>query len=433
MRSFFIQTFGCQMNEYDSERIAGRLEGLGFIAGTDIFSSDLVVLNTCSVRAKPEQKTASLLGKLRRNRDKTGLPQAVGVMGCMAQDKGAELIKRFKNVDFVLGTDRIERLNDLIKEIGGGKKFIDTAQGGEFFVEQFGRKKGVTAKITIMKGCNNFCSYCIVPYVRGRETCRNKADIISEAERLIESGVKDITLLGQNVNSYISEDGRSFPDLLAETAAISKGVRIRFVTSHPKDFNERLAEVIKEHKNICPLIHIPLQSGSDRILKVMNRGYTADSYLDKLRKAAEITPSLRFSTDIIVGFPGESEADFLKTAEVFREVEYETAYIFNYSPRSGTRAYKLPDEIPLKEKTRRLEYLLSIQEEITEKRYKAALGETVQVLAESVSKKDPFQLSGRTEYNRVVNFKAEKASPGDMVKVRITEVKKNTLSGRSDY
>jgi tRNA-2-methylthio-N6-dimethylallyladenosine synthase len=244
--------------------------------------------------------------------------------------------------------------------------------------------------------------------------------------------VKDITLLGQNVNSYISKDGERFPELLASVAALSENARIRFVTSHPKDFSERLAEVIKEHKNICPLIHLPLQSGSDKILKLMNRGYTVDAYLDKLRRAAEITPALRFSTDIIVGFPGESEADFLKTAEVFQKAEYEAAFIFNYSPRSGTNAYKLPDDIPLAEKTRRLEHLLAIQEEITGKRYQSAVGETVRVLAESISKKDPSQLSGRTEYNRVVNFKAAGGiAVGDMVQVRITEVKKNTLTGES--
>jgi tRNA-2-methylthio-N6-dimethylallyladenosine synthase len=429
MKSFFIQTFGCQMNEYDSERIADRLESLGLVAGHDIFSSDLAVLNTCSVRAKPEQKTASLLGKLRRNRDKIGLPLAVGVMGCMAQDKGGELIRRFRNVDFVLGTDRIERLELVLEEIAAGKKYVDTAQGGVFFVEPFARKKAIAAKITIMKGCNNFCSYCVVPYVRGREVCRNKDEIINEAKVLIESGIKDITLLGQNVNSYISEDGLRFAELLAETAKLSEDVRIRFVTSHPKDFSERLAEVIKEHKNICPLIHLPLQSGSDRILRLMNRGYTAAEYLDKLRRAKEIAPNLRFSTDIIVGFPGESEADFLKTEEIFRRTEYENAFIFNYSPRSGTNAYKLPDDIPLNEKTGRLEHLLAIQDGITESRYKKMLGETADILAEAVSKKSGDCLTGRTEYNRVVNFRGDGAAVGDMVKVRITEVKKNTLTG----
>jgi tRNA-2-methylthio-N6-dimethylallyladenosine synthase len=417
------------MNEYDSERITSRLESLGLSPSPDIFSSELVVLNTCSVRAKPEQKTASLLGKLRRNRDKTGLPLAVGVMGCMAQDKGRELIRRFKNVDFVLGTDRIDCLESVLKEISSGKKYTDTKQGGEFLVKPFVRKKTVAAKITIMKGCNNFCSYCVVPYVRGREVCRDKDEIINEAEMLIASGVKDITLLGQNVNSYTSGDGLRFADLLAETAKLSEDVRIRFVTSHPKDFSERLAEVIKEHKNICPLIHLPLQSGSDRILRLMNRGYTAEEYLNKLRRAKEIAPNLRFSTDIIVGFPGESEADFLKTEEVFRRTEYENAFIFNYSPRSGTNACKLPDDIPLKEKTARLEHLLAIQDGITESRYKKMLGETARVLAEAVSKKSGDCLTGRTEYNRVVNFRADGAGIGDMVKVRITEVKKNTLIG----
>ncbi|MDR2105369.1 MAG: radical SAM protein, partial [Deferribacteraceae bacterium] len=235
---------------------------------------------------------------------------------------------------------------------------------------------------------------------------------------------------GQNVNSYISEDGLRFPELLAQTAALSEKVRIRFVTSHPKDFSERLAEVIKEHGNICPLVHLPLQSGSDRILKLMNRGYTVHSYLEKLEKAVKIAPSLRFSTDIIVGFPGESEADFLKTAEIFQQTEYETAFIFNYSPRSGANAYKLPDDIPMSEKKSRLAHLLSIQEAVTEKRYSSIIGETVQVLVESPSKKDASQLSGRTEYNRVVNFKAA-LELGDMATLRITGVKKNTLIGES--
>jgi tRNA-2-methylthio-N6-dimethylallyladenosine synthase len=416
------------MNEYDSERIAAMLESKGFLPAISDSAADIVILNTCSVRERPQHKVESFIGQLRKSTKRFGKPQKVGIMGCVAQQMGQAFLKRFSNVDFVLGTDRLSRLPEVLELISAGERIadIDTLKS-EFSISPFKHKRGISSSVTVMKGCDNFCSYCIVPYVRGRETSRSPIEILDEIKNLTDMGVRDITLLGQNVNSYSS---LPFAELLSRAAQVEGVLRLRFMTSHPKDLSMDIVHAMAEHKNICRYIHLPLQSGSNRILELMNRRYTWEGYYDKILQAKAIIPELIFSSDFIVGFPGESEADFEDTLSAVRTMRYESIYAFNYSVRPGTAAEKLADDLPLVDKTARLNRLQTLQEELSLERYNAMLGKSVSVLVEGVSKRDDGAYTGRTVHSRIMNFTSETpVEVGTEIDVEITEVKRNTLYG----
>ena len=421
------------MNEYDSERIAAVLEENGFLpaAGDD---ADVVILNTCSVREKPQHKVDSAIGRLRLSKERTGKPQLIGIMGCVAQQEGRTILEHFPCVDFVLGTDAAATLGEVLTSVSKGERIADTAFSEDgFSLLPFERQKSLQAYVSIMKGCNNFCSYCIVPYVRGREKSRGTEEVKSEIRRLIDSGTKEITLLGQNVNSYGTglSDGKDFPTLLAEIAKIPGLLRLRFVTSHPKDFSDELVAIMAKHKNICPYIHLPLQSGSDAVLNRMKRGYTASAYFEKIEAARKIIPNLAFSSDFILGFPGETDEDFEKTCEALKRVRYESIFAFNYSVRPGTKAAELKDDVPKSVKTARLERLIALQEEISSAHYNVLIGQKLSVLVEGISKRDALVYTGRTLTGRIMNFTAAlPPETGREVEVILTEAKRNTLFGK---
>ncbi len=435
MRSYFIQTFGCQMNEYDSERIAATLESRGMLPAASPADAELVILNTCSVREKPQHKVESYVGKLHQNQRRAGLPLKIGIMGCVAQQEGDKFLKRFPYVNFVLGTDNLGALPSVLDDIAAGRRIseISVNKEGVFHIAPFERRNAITASVTIMKGCDNFCSYCIVPYVRGREMSRTPSEIIGEVKRAVDAGVREITLLGQNVNSYgkgLSEK-TDFAGLLRSVAEIDGVLRLRFVTSHPKDFSVGIVETMANHTNICPYIHLPLQSGSDTILKKMNRGYTWAEYRDNVLRAKEIVPGLLFSSDFILGFSGETEDDFERTFNAVREMKYEVIFAFNYSPRPGTKAEAFDDNIPPDVKTARLQRLIDEQERIIADRYTALLGHKLKVLTEGVSKRGGEVYTGRTEHNRVMNFTSDSpVTIGAVAEVTLTEVKRNSLFGK---
>ncbi len=415
------------MNEYDSGRIAYILEQKGFLEAIDPMQAELVILNTCSVREKPEHKVDSLVGKLSKDQRLKGLPAKIGVMGCVAQQEGVRLLKRFTGIDFVLGTDRLEMLDHVLDAVYAGERVADTGWNkDDFTISRFEQKKSISSQLTIMKGCENFCSYCIVPFVRGKERSRTADEILGEVRSLVGGGVRELTLLGQNVNSY----AYGFSDLLKSVAQVDGLLRLRFVTSHPKDFSMDIVKVMADYPNICPLIHLPLQSGSDRVLKAMNRGYTWEQYYNNIMAAKEIIPGLRFSSDFIVGFPGETEEDYLKTVDVLKKMDYESCFIFNYSPRPGTAAEMLDDDVPLDVKGARLNGLVRLQESISERRYTSILGEKLEILVEGPSKKGDGVYTGRTVYNKIINFTSDKElSAGTLCGVTLTEVKRNTLYG----
>ncbi|MDK2791679.1 MAG: tRNA-2-methylthio-N6-dimethylallyladenosine synthase [Deferribacteres bacterium] len=428
MGKVYIRTFGCQMNTYDSERIASIFNEMGFSYTENPEEADFAVINTCSVREKPQQKVKSEIGRLKRV---NGIK--IGVCGCVAQQEGEKFLDNFKDVSFVFGTDAIGRLYEIIDLVQKGQRVCDTSTNeGEISIPSFSRETSVSAFVTIMKGCDNFCSYCIVPYVRGREKSRKAEEIIREINYLVENGVREITLLGQNVNSYGKnlDENINFPKLLYMVNDIKEVKRIRFVTSHPKDFSDELIEAMIENEKVMPYLHLPLQAGSDNILKKMNRKYSYGEYLEKVAKAKERIPGLALSSDFIVGFPGETDADFEDTLRAIEEIEYETIFAFKYSPRPKTKAFNLEDNIPDDIKSSRLDALLKKQEKITRKLMKKYLGQICEVLVEGMSKKDDSIYSGRNPQNRIVNFKSDKnIKTGDLVSVKIMEAKKNSLFG----
>jgi tRNA-2-methylthio-N6-dimethylallyladenosine synthase len=419
------------MNEYDSERTAFILERRGLAPAEDILKADLVVINTCSVRAKPQHKVVSLLGKLRKIDTENRIK--IGVIGCFAQQLGAKILKNHPNADFVLGTDQVDKLDEALERVSKGERVAFTeTEYEQFTIKNFRRKPLVSVYVSVMKGCNNYCSYCIVPYVRGREVSRSQSEIIAEISELVQFGTREVTLIGQNVNSY----GRSavcksaFPDILLKVAEIDGIRRVRFVTSHPKDFSSEMAKAIAANTKIAPMIHMPLQSASDSILKAMNRGYALSEYRDKIAMAEEIIPNVRFSSDFIVGFPGETLEDFEMTYAAIEEFDYESSFVFCYSPRPNTEAAELVDDVPFDEKCGRLKKLVALQDSLTERHYRHLIGNVFPVLADGFSKWDKNMLTGRTIHNRIMNFTSKNAiNAGEIAEVRLTEVKRNTLLG----
>ncbi len=433
IKKVYIRTFGCQMNEYDSQRILSIFEEMGYEETDDPSLADFAVINTCSVREKPKEKVKSEIGRLKRYK-KDNPDYKIAVAGCVAQEDGEAILKEQKSVDLVLGTDGIPKLYEAIKRVELGERLAITEfSSDDFTVPIFNRNSSVSAFVTIMKGCDNFCSYCIVPYVRGREKSRHYREIFDEVKYLVDNGIKEVTFLGQNVNSYgkTLDENINFAQFLYMATKIDGLNRIRFVTSHPKDFNKELVDLIASEEKICEYLHLPLQAGSDRILKAMNRGYTFEKYEEKVNYAKEKIRGLALSSDFIVGFPDESEDDFEKTLLALQRIEYETIFAFKYSPRSGTKAAKMDDNIPDVEKSLRLKKVLDLQQTITDKLLKQQVGEIQEILVEGKSKKDEKIYSGRNRRNRIVNFTSDKPlNCGDLVKVKITQSKKNSLFGK---
>lgn len=424
---------GCQMNEYNSDHLSRYLIRAGYIPVEKPESADVIMINTCSVRNKAEQKAYSLIGRMaslkRKNRD-----LILGLMGCVAQQEGAKLFKRFSELDLVMGPREIHRITELIERIANHREKltaveIDKQPSAAVMEQGYGSGK-VKAFVTIMEGCNNFCSYCIVPYVRGREASRPHAEIIREIEALTAQGIREILLLGQNVNSYFDKPGAGLdlPGLLKKLEAVSDLKRVRFTTSHPKDLSDELILCFKHIKNLCPHIHLPVQAGSDPILDLMNRGYTREKYFELVYKLREARSDMAITSDIIVGFPGESDQDFQMTMDLIQKIEFDNLFSFQYSDRKRTRAEKMEGKISDIEKSARLSLLQNLQKQITLKKNKALEGKQVEILIEGQSKKGN-QLSGRAPDNRLVNFMGNNNESGTLVKVTIKRSYINSLWG----
>ncbi|MBM4158749.1 MAG: tRNA (N6-isopentenyl adenosine(37)-C2)-methylthiotransferase MiaB [Ignavibacteria bacterium] len=430
-KKIYIETYGCQMNFSDTEIILGILDENGYEITEDVNSSDIIFLNTCSVRENAEKKIFKRLNELKKIKTRKK-DLIVGILGCTAERLKNDLLEKYDIVDLIIGPDEYRKVPALLKNRRetGEKGIAVVLSEMETYDDILPfRKNGVTAFISVMRGCNNFCSYCIVPFTRGRERSRNAGTIVREAEELVRSGVKDIWLLGQNVNSYRCE-GIDFPELLKIIAGKLPGVRIRFITSHPYDLSDKLLEIMAEHKNICKYIHLPLQSGSDKILKVMNRLYSAADYLRIIQRARNIMPDVGLSTDIICGFPGETDDDHKKTLDLLNEIKFDSAFTFAYSPRENTEAFELGDSIPSEIKSERLKEIIQLQRNISLEVHNKMLGKILNVLFESRSKRSDKQLMGRTDCNKSVIIEKGKYEIGDFLDVKIEKVNSATLFGK---
>lgn len=430
-----VQTYGCQQNEADSERIAGMLETMGYTIIADENIADVIIINTCAVREHAELKALSITGQFKHL--KTKKPSLlIGIGGCMvSQDHRKDDIKnKYPYVDFLFGTTMLYRLPEIMynKMVKSKRQFyIDHGDGNIAEGLPVKRASDFKAWVSIMNGCNNFCSYCIVPYVRGRERSRLPEDILAEVKEIVALGYKEITLLGQNVNSYGKdlEKGIDFSDLLSEICKIEGDFSVRFMTSHPKDASRKLIDTIAENPKIARQFHLPLQSGSDRVLKIMNRHYTKESYLELIKYMREKMPDIAITTDIIVGFPGETEEDFLETLDVLKKAEYDNIYSFIYSRRKGTPAAEMENQIDEKTKGERFQRLLDTQNKISNQKNQSYVGKTIEVLVEDFSKTDKSKLTGRNEKNRLVHFTGNESFIGKKVKVKVTSAETFSLMG----
>ena len=434
-KTYYIKTYGCQMNEHDSENIAALLEKLGFQRVDSYLKADLVLLNTCSIRENAHNKAFGMLGRLKHlKNEKKDL--IVGLCGCMAQEASVveRILKDYKFVNFVLGTHNMYQLPEVLDQA-----IVDNSMQIEVFSREGDLYEGLPvvransfkAYVNIIYGCNKFCTYCIVPYTRGRERSRRKEDILLEIDQLIQDGYKEITLLGQNVNAYGKDlyDDYNLGDLLEEIA-LKDIPRIRFMTSHPWDFTDKMIEVIGKYPNIMPSVHLPVQSGSSRILKLMGRRYTRESYLELFHKMKDMIPGVSISTDIIVGFPGEDEEDFLETMSLAKECQFDNAFTFIFSARDDTPACRLEDNTSLEEKEKRLQRLNEVVNEGFLNKHKQMIGKTVQVMVEGVSTKKN-QYYGYSETNQLINFSSQKKlKVGEIVPVIIEEAKTWSLDGK---
>ncbi len=425
MKKVYIETWGCQMNFHDSERMLGLLKEQGYQEVDDPREADLILFNTCSIREKAEQKFFSQLGRTKHIKKRNPYVK-IAVAGCIAQQRGENLKERAPYVDFVIGPQNITRVGEVL-EYDGGVFTEDNPRLADIDLPAI-RKSPVTAWVNIMYGCNNFCTYCIVPYTRGREQSRPVDSILKEIEELTHEGYKEVTLLGQNVNSYAGEV--SFPGLLRLINEIEGLERIRFVTSHPKDLGRELAEAIGDLDKVCEHIHLPLQSGSDRILRLMNRKYTYMDYLEKVRMLREAVPGIAITTDIIAGFPTETEQEHKATIRALKEIQFDGIFAFKFSPRPMTRAAEMDGQLPEPVRAERLKEILSLQDEITEKKNKALEGTIQEVLIEGSNQSDPHKLTGRTRTNKIVNIKIDEQIPaGTLLRVKITEAHRHSLDG----
>ena len=437
----YVETYGCQMNEHDSERMLRLLEEVSYSETKEPKEADLILINTCSVREKPEHKVYSALGRFKKLKEEKGT--IIGVAGCVAQQEGERLLDRIPYLDMVIGTHAIPGLPDLVQKVEGlGQRICETGfdANGEYLKAPLPQKPPVVGSIrlvkvksyvTIMQGCDRFCSFCIVPYVRGRERSRPSQEIIKEVKDLAEMGVKEVCLLGQNVNSYgkgLEEEIR-FPELLHRINEVNGIVRIRFTTSHPADLSEELIQALSDLPKLCEHIHLPFQSGSNRILKAMRRGYTIESYLEKIDRLKGVCPSIALTADVILGFPGEGEEDFKQTLDLMERVQFNDLYSFKFSPRKGTRAAQFQDRVEEKVKQDRLSVLQEIQKEITFKKNQDLEGRLEEVLVEGQSKQSDQDVTGRTRSNKIVNFEGDLSLVGELVPVRITKAYPHSLRG----
>lgn len=430
LRRFYIHTFGCQMNENDSERIAGLLINAGLENCSSIDESDLIIVNSCAVRKKSEEKLFSLLGRLSALKKKKKI--ILGVIGCVAQLYRQRLFTENRGIDFIAGPDNYSNLLDIISNSHEGKNSLTQRrrEWQEICPTTTLRKNKLSSYVTIMEGCNNFCSYCVVPFARGREKSRPMNFILNEIRELSKQGYKEIQLLGQNVNSYRDpETGADFVDLLEKVNDIP-GIRwIRFITSHPKNFTARIAKAMYSLDKVCCQLHLPAQSGSSKILKMMNRGYSRDDYLEIIQNLKQLMPDISLSTDIIVGYPGESDEDFKDTLSLVKTVRFTNIFSFCYSPRPGTKAARLKDDVPLKVKKKRLIELQSIQKNIQLEDNKVLIGKTMEVMLTGTSKKDNQVFCGRNEAFQVVNFCSAKEVINPFIQVKISDCGPYSLKG----
>jgi len=432
------------MNVYDSEKLVGILTAYGYDKTDDMGEADLVLCNTCSIRHKAEEKAFSFLGRFAK--EKKRRPHLITIMaGCVAQQEGEKAFSRVPHLDLVLGTQAFARLGTHLEALTSGKRqIVDTAESDVIFEampETTGDENQISKFVTIMQGCENFCTYCVVPYVRGRERSRDPKAIVEEIEILARSGIKEVTLLGQNVNSYGGEDSDiGFPQLLKMVSRIDGIQRIRFATSHPKDLSADLIQTMQDIDKVCSHLHLPVQSGSNKILKKMNRGYTRETYLSKIASLKEACPDMALSTDIIVGFPSETQENFMETMDLLGRVEFDSIFAFAYSDRSSAPAAKFPNQLEEKVKMERLNRLLEHQEIYTEKKNKALTGKSLKILVEGDSPKprdgfleeypDMKQMFGRSESNKIVHFPSNRAVIGDLVKIRIENAYPHSLWGQ---
>ena len=433
--TYCVVTYGCQMNAHDSEKLEGMLHEMGLEKAESRESADFVIFNTCCVRDNAQRRALGNVVWLKELK-KTRPELMVAVCGCMMQQKGMgeQILRQYPFVDLAFGTHNLYRFAQLmLQAVKSRRRVVEVVQDDEGSIPEdlpVLRSSPYHAYITIMYGCNNFCSYCIVPYVRGRERSRASARIIEEARQLKADGVKEIMLLGQNVNSYgLDVEGElSFAQLLAKLDEI--GIeRIRFMTSHPKDISDELIDVIANSKHICHALHLPVQHGNNRVLESMNRRYTREKYLARVEAIRSKIPDMSLTTDLIVGYPGETEEEFEDTCSLVQQVGYDSAFTFIYSPRIGTRAADMPDQIPEVDSSRRIQKLIAIQKENTRQNYAAYIGQVHSVLVDEASKRDEHQMAGKNQYNITVNFPGSKDMVGQIVKVKITSAGESTLRG----
>ncbi|MGK5595005.1 MAG: tRNA (N6-isopentenyl adenosine(37)-C2)-methylthiotransferase MiaB [Parachlamydiaceae bacterium] len=431
-KTFYVRTYGCQMNELDTEVMVGQLENRGLTKTEDETQADLLVFNTCSIRDLAERKVMGKLGKLGRTSQKNAI---IGVTGCMANAKKDSIFHKLPHVDFVLGTNNIHHLNDVLDEVlTTNKQIVRTDDHFEHELDYLSAKRDdkVKAYVSIIRGCDKYCTYCVVPYTRGQEVSRHPDHIVEECQKLVDNGYKEVTLLGQNVNSYGKDKEEwncLFHDLLYRLDRIKGLERVRFMTSHPVDITKNLMEAIRDLKSVCEFVHFPIQAGSDRILRKMHRIYTIEQYLEKVRMLKEIVPNVALGTDIIVGFPTETEEEFEMTYNILKELEYSVAFLFAYSQRQGTPAMRWKDDVPEEVKQARLQRLIQLQEQIYAKQRHAILGEEIEVLVEKRSFKDNAFLKARTRCWKNVLFKGGDELIGTLQQVKLHSFNHQTLLG----
>ena len=440
MPNIYIETYGCQMNFADSEIVASLLQKEGYTVVDDIENTDYILINTCAIRDNAEQRIRKRLHELRALQQRHRQVR-IGILGCMAERIQSQLMVEEENVSFVAGPDAYRQLPDLLARVrqSGTKAAATELSTTETYADiepvRLG-SNGISAYISIMRGCQNYCAYCVVPYTRGRERSRDPQTIVAEARSLFDQGYKEVTLLGQNVNSYRFQSPAEglppvdFPELMHRVASISPLLRVRFATSHPKDLSDRLLEVMAAHSNICKCIHLPVQSGSDRMLKLMNRHYDSAWYLDRIAAIRRYMPDCSITTDVIAGFCSETEEEHQMTLDMFRKVRYDYAYMFKFSMRPDTYAAKhLQDDIPDAEKTRRLEEIIALQGQIALENNRKEVGKTFEVLVEGESHRSKEQLFGRNSQNKVIVFDRQDARPGQYIQVKVTDCTAATLKG----
>lgn len=433
-----IQTYGCQMNEHDSQKMREVLRAEGYEFTDDLNDASLILVNTCSVRHNPENKVYSFLGSVRELK-KTKQDLVIAVGGCVAQQEGESILKREKAVDAVFGPDNMFRLPEMLERVRHGERVLMTQwqkrpkdRIQNFVPEEWvetGHVDGIKAYIAITKGCDNFCTFCIVPYTRGREVSRDARNVLREAYSLVEQGAKEIWLLGQNVNSYRAGDV-GFLELLDAVSQVPGLLRLRFTSPHPNDWNNELSDLMASRKTICNHLHLPFQAGSDRILEAMYRQHTIQQYLDKIDYMQRINPGIELSTDIIVGFPGETEEDFVQTLEVMRHVRFAQIFPFKYSTRPGTKASKMDEDVPREVKEERLARVIALQRDIDEEKMAAYTGTVQEVLIDGAHPRERGVMSGRTDAYRPVSITDPSIEVGDLVEVEITGYRGNWLQGK---